>query len=567
MAEVNGYTDKLAGQAALMAEKSFYHPRLMLYAVGWLKANPPQAVIKALETLKGKEVEKALEEMVGRTLRQMTEQEGDALLKALKRLNVTLGGFDRAAAEALLADSLEDDPMLSDLTTLAAWNLLDYDNGRYTIDPLVVRAAGVDADAFIAHYDYYKSLAERHHKAQDYQGLDPESANLEGAFERAMQRDPVAALWLTNVCYFFLKNRMRLRQSMEWFKRVESALIGNTDSAVQGALQNSLGNVYWAMAEVEDSAANLSRAIAAYTEALRFYPVASDRLNYAMMQNNLGIAYSGLARVEDKAANLHRAIDAFFEALHFYTSADAPPDYAMTQNNLGIAYSGLAGVEDKAANLRRAIDAFFEALRFYTPADARLNYAMTQYNLGNAYSEMAGVEDKSANLHRAIDAYGQALRFYTPATDPLNYAKTQVNLGADYDDLAEVEDRAANLRRAIAAYTEALRLSNPDVALLDYAGTQNNLGNTYRDLAEVEDKAGNLHQAITAYNEALRFYNPNVIPLDYARTQFKLGLALADMGEYEKAYAAWREAERYYRAGDMIDAADQIAALLKKAGC
>jgi tetratricopeptide (TPR) repeat protein len=405
MAEVNGYAAKLGEHAAQLAEKALYHPRLMLYAVGWLKANPPQAIIKALETFKGKEVEKALEEMVGRTLHQMTEQEGDAPLHALRRLNVTVGGFNREAAEALLAAMLEEDPMLSPLTTLAAWNMLDFDGNRYSIDPLIVRAAGIDESAIVSHYEHYKAIAKKHDSAQDYIGLEIESANLEAAFERATERDVAQAFWFASTCSDFLVNRMRVRQRMDWLKRVEPLIINSADTDLVGAFQNSMGNAYCNLAGVEDNAANLRRAIAAYTEALRFYSPHTAPLAYATTQNNLGNAYCNLAGVEDNAANLRRAIAAYTEALRFRTPHAAPLDYAMTQNNLGNAYWMLEGVEVNAANLRRAIAAYTEALRFYTPHAAPLNYAGTQLNIGLAYAGMA-------ELDKACQAWAESERYY-----------------------------------------------------------------------------------------------------------------------------------------------------------
>ena len=83
-------------------------------------------------------------------------------------------------------------------------------------------------------------------------------------------------------------------------------------------------------------------------------------------RNNLGTAYWALAEVEDKAANCRRAIGAYAEALKVRTPDVFPMDYGMTQSNLGTAYQTLAEVEDKPANCRRAAKAYAAALKVYT---------------------------------------------------------------------------------------------------------------------------------------------------------------------------------------------------------
>jgi tetratricopeptide (TPR) repeat protein len=98
---------------------------------------------------------------------------------------------------------------------------------------------------------------------------------------------------------------------MDWLKRADAALAGNTDERLRAALQNALGNAYRDLAGVEARADNLHRAIAAYTEALRFYTPDAAPLDYAMTQNGLGIA------LED-SGDLAAAVRCWREAEHYY---------------------------------------------------------------------------------------------------------------------------------------------------------------------------------------------------------------------------------------------------------
>ncbi|HVO44280.1 MAG TPA: hypothetical protein VMT34_16750, partial [Aggregatilineales bacterium] len=183
------------------------------------------------------------------------------------------------------------------------------------------------------------------------------------------------------MCSFFLANRGRFGQRMDWFTRAAEALKETTNEWLRAAVQVSLGIVYQEH-PFGDRRMNLHHAIAACTQALRFYTPRTAPLDYATTQDNLGSAYGDLAGVEDRPENLRRAISAYDEALRFRTPEAAPLDCAGTQNNLGTTYGDLASVEDRAANLQRAIEAFSEALRFYTPKTAPLDYAGTQNNLG-----------------------------------------------------------------------------------------------------------------------------------------------------------------------------------------
>jgi len=560
MAEAEPPAHKPGDQAAVLAEAARYHPRLMWYAVRWLDDFPPTRVLAMLRDLKGADAEAALEDMIGRTVKQLqADPGGEDALTALKKLAVCKGGFTFEAAEALgAADGLR---------LLRRRGLVRVESERYEIDPLVIAAVGVDESARLAHYDYYKALAELHRKKQDYLGLDVESANLEAAFEWMMATNEVeAAYWLAEACREFLANRGRFGQLLDWFTRLEAELNDVPEGRLRSAFYNSLGLVYleYPTGSVLD---NLRRAIVAFEATLVYYTPQAAPLDFAMTHNNLGIAYQNLSKIEDHTDNLRRAITAYEAALVYFTPQAAPLDFAMTQNNLGAAYRDLSQIEDRADNLRRAITAYEAALIYHTPQDAPLDFARTQNNLGIAYRNLSEIEDRADNLRRAITAYQAALVYFTPQAAPLDFAMTQNNLGNAYTDLAKVEDRADNLRRAITAYEAALIYHTPQDAPLDFARTQNNLGNAYSNLAQIEDRADNLRRAITAYEAALVYRTPQTAPLGFARTQANMGVIHQELSELDAACACWREAERYFRQIGYLADADKMLRWMDEAGC
>ncbi|MBZ0281308.1 MAG: TIR domain-containing protein [Anaerolineae bacterium] len=558
----------LNGHETALAEAARRHPRLMQYAVRWLNTYPPDYVLSTLHSLKGADADEALNEMVLKTVEQVRQQtDGEETIAALRRLAVGRGGFTFSASLAIMkpTDSTSDSPRpegegqgvrVDFLARLVQWGLVALEQGRYTIDPLVIAAVGEDLNARRTHFDYYHTLAQHHDDKQDYLGLDPESANLEAAFEWALgSGDGEDALWLTNNISNFLYNRGRFAQILNWSQRLTDKLANHPDKMLWANAQNSLGSDYESL-PIGNRRENLRRAIACYQSALEYNTPSAAPLDYAGTQNNLGVAYKGLAAIEDHTANLHRAIDAFQVALEYYTPTVAPLRYAMTQNNLGAVYTDLAAIEDHIANLRRAIACYQAVLEYYTPSAVPLKYAMTQNNLGNAYADLATIEDHIANLRCAIDAFQVALEYYTPSAAPLGFALTQNNLGLAYSDLAALEDPINNLHRAIACYQVALEYYTPSAAPLDFALTQNNLGAAYRKLAAVEDRDANLRHAIECYQVALEYYTPSAAPLDFAMTQRNLGIAYEKLDYLPATIACWREAEIYFRQMDHIEDAD-----------
>jgi len=441
MAEAEPLAHPPGDQAEAMAEAARYHPELMWFAVRWLDDFPPNRVLAMLRDLKGTHTEDVLEELIGRTVKQLqTDPTGEAALAALRKLAVCKGGFTFEAAEAMGA--------ASGLKPLRQWGLIRLENERYEIDPLVIAAVGIDESARRVHYDYYLVLARQHDAKQDYLGLDVESANLEAAFEWAIAaNDFEAAYWLANACMDFLANRGRFDQRMIWFKRLEAGLEDVPASLLKGALYNSLGVVYQEH-PMGNHMENLRRAIVAFETALVYWTPQTAPLSYASTQNNLGVAYRDLAGIEDRAGNLHHAIVAFETALVYWTPQAAPLSYASTQNNLGTAYRVLAEIQDRRENLRRAITAFETALVYWTPQAAPLSYASTQNNLGTAYRSLSEREDRTGNLRRAIAAYEVALVYRTPASAPLDYATTQANLGLVHWDLGNISAACASWREA-----------------------------------------------------------------------------------------------------------------------
>lgn len=554
MAEQQGYSDKLAGQERALAQAAHRHPRLIQYAMGWLYEFTPEQVMQMLRSLHGGEdMQEALDDILNRTLRQMAAQPGgEQALADLKRLLVCEGGFTAAAAEALLGPDY-----LTSLGLLRRWNLLQLNDGRYQPDALIEAALEADDAAHLAHFDHYLALAASHKERQDYVGLDIESANLQTAFEWAIQdREFKKALNLLTTMDSFLDNRGRFDLSLAWSELVSEALRDNPDRMLWARAQQQLADAYWAQ-PLGDRHNNVRKAITCYNHALKHQTPQSDKQAYAQSQSGLGLAYVDLAKVEERETNLREAIACYNRALEVRTPDATPLAYATTLNNLGNAYRSLGQIEDREENLSKAIACFTRALEFHTPQTAPLDYATTQNDLGNAYWDLAQIENREDNLRAAIDCYNRALDFHTPYTAPLAYATTQNNLGTAHANLAEFESPESNLNKAITCYQLALDFRTPQATPLDYAMTQNNLGLSYNELARINNRKSNLNEAISCYKLALEFYTTAAAPLSFAKVQNNLGNAYSDLATIEnhetnlnEAIACYNRALEFRTLGD-----------------
>jgi tetratricopeptide (TPR) repeat protein len=229
-------------------------------------------------------------------------------------------------------------------------------------------------------------------------------------------------------CHWML-SRYRSQPSdklADLFKAIELYLQGlqyldvQAQPAIWARIQNNLGAVYSELARYQDQAENLQRSIAAYQQALNYRKgeltntEGGDQRPYAATQNNLGTAYWNLAQHRDAVQNLKRAVAAYSEALRYHSRSEQPLEYGMIQNNLGTAYWNLAQYEKPKDYLMLAIAAYQIALMYRTEETLPAGNAATQNNLGTAYWHLANHSQsepalRAEFLQEAIAAYDAAI--------------------------------------------------------------------------------------------------------------------------------------------------------------
>lgn len=211
MAEVFDVDTNLENYATRMAKAARRHPVLIEWAVKQCKRFPPERVMSNLRSLRNKSLQKAMDDIIHKTIRQMVKAiDSKAPYEALRFLVTCQGGFTYEAATELLAD-FDGETRDSALDALVTWQLIrvttPHNAIRYWVDDLVREVVDAAASSAARHYTYYRALAEQCHYDGDYATLVPEIANL----EIARTFDENFADWLANIWHEILEARATRR--------------------------------------------------------------------------------------------------------------------------------------------------------------------------------------------------------------------------------------------------------------------------------------------------------------------------------------------------------------------
>ncbi len=308
---------------------------------------------------------------------------------------------------------------------------------------------------------------------------------------------------------------------------------------------NDLGTLHWmrfrqshALGPANPAAlCDLEQSIIFYQKALVNSDPEIQISGYARLQKNLGAAYSDLATIREPVNNLRQAIAAYTEATRYFQTSrfqtsmanhqSVSPliqqetlQYAATQNNLGTAHWNLAQQIQPVDHLKAAIIAYTEALHYCDQQRDPLQYAMIQTNLGTAYWNLAQHRPSEELLQSAIEAYQNSLQYRTPENAPVACANTHNNLGIAYWHLANHHQQAPTkvklITQAITAYETALSLVQqlrPAQLSFDPLATHNNIGlahyhlgtQHYPDVTQA-DRISHLNTALHHHLQAILKY-------------------------------------------------------------
>ena len=508
-------------QANELAEKALKHPRLIDLAVTMCKTRDFEHVIESLDNLQGSRIEEQLNEMFLQTIELMKQTNttyGHVASITLKRLNVCRGGFTIDAAKSLAIGlpgtdlPHNEDDLYEVLDVLQKWKFVRRHNedGRFSIDMLLIAALGEDDAVYDEHYEYFSVLTDRHSKMQDYSALTPEIDNLSAAFQRKLDVDNTKdAYLLCHKCRPLFFNRMRFAEWQEWLAQVQPKIEQRNDNFLKAHLLGTLGDSQ-AGTLVGNRASNLKSAIAYYRSALEYFTAEQNELMHAVLVHNLGHAYWILSEHENRASNLQKAISCFEVSLNTTSWSSGT-----IRSNLGNCYSRLGQVSNNPDDLEKALDLFNESLTYTSPTNEGLSYANTLYNRATTYLALARYKNFRENADKAISSVQAALQILTPANDPMAYG--------------------------LARYNQAL---------------------IHYDLAQTDNNDEYLHSAEEGFTESLHYYSRNHDPGHRAMILQALGLTKRKLGYTEVAISLWIEAKECFEIVSDFERANYAQSLI-----
>jgi len=264
------------------------------------------------------------------------------------------------------------------------------------------------------------------------------------------------------------------------------------------AYHSNLGEVYRALARLNEAAVSLRQALA-------LQPASAEA------RNNLGAVLQAQGKLDE-------AIVQYQQAVAF------KPDYAEAYNNLGTAFADEGKFDESVAQYQRAV-----ALK---PA-----YTEAYYNLGNALKAQGKLDEAVAQYQRAV------------ALKP-NYAEVYNNLGIALAEQGQLGEAIVHYQQALAlrpAYAEAYNnwglalqaQGNFEDSLAQFRQAimhKSNYAEAYNNLGSALKAQGKQEEAVTQYRQAV------AVRPAYPVAHNNLGVMLSEQGKQEEAVSHYRRA-------------------------
>jgi len=402
MGRVFGSPYDLSPLAGDLAEAALLHPRLIEWAVKQTKGIlSPQAVLDDLRALKSRELERALDEMIHKTLRQMNNPTAE---KLLKRLAVCRGSFSSEAAQTIAG--MPTDDFRDALRTLGTWQFIttlpQTDNSaRYAVDPLALECITPDEDAHRPHFEFYQRLhgdQEANLNEDRHPAMQRDFPNLRAALDWGLQHEPERAVDLVSALNYYLQMREPLEVRHNLLKTAYT-------TAAQKGYVPGQANTLKALGDLMVRLAELSQARGYYDQALPLYDQIGDRLGQANTLQALGDLMVRLAELSQARGYYDQAL----------------PLYDQIGDRLGQANTlkALGDLMVRLAELSQARGYYDQALPLYDQIGDRLGQA-------NTYTSIGDLLHQEQSFEAAVAAYDRSITIAEAIGDDFTCSRTQI---------------------------------------------------------------------------------------------------------------------------------------------
>ncbi|MCL4252681.1 MAG: tetratricopeptide repeat protein [Anaerolineae bacterium] len=389
-------------QAEGLAKSARLHPKLIEISVGFIGAKglAYTDVIRRLNELKHKDIQKALYEMITKTLDQMkaVADDGENAYALIHNLTWLQATFTEAIMDALKPATITTrDEFIDAVATLRQYQFIRHnaDTDRYSIPDLVRDTIGTPKDPalFGIYADFYTKRAkeifdntpiqhwgdkEGGANFDDVVNIKALGADIMRKTQKGTTGDLARAIAFAYATTRYVNYRME-EKAWAWTEMGISAVRQSPkDTTNEVFLKkrlvlflNNMGGVYSALGDKQ-------KALVYYEQALPIRREVGDRGGEATTLNNMGGVYDDLG---DK----QKALVYYEQALPIRREVGDRGGEATTLNNMGLVYDALG---DK----QKALVYYEQALTIMREVGDRSGEAVTCFNIGMIYHELGDLD-------------------------------------------------------------------------------------------------------------------------------------------------------------------------------
>jgi len=341
------------------------------------------------------------------------------------------------------------------------------------------------------------------------------------------------------------------------------------------------GDALVALGSLRNHTAPLTRADAAYREALAALPADEGGVVADVLHGRLGEALLALGNRTNVATVLEQALGAFRRAATTLDRDQHPGRYAEAHACLGDVLLALAKGEQRSARLAEAIAAFDLARRAHVPGVDPYAWADAHFKFGSACGARARETNDREEMEEALIACETALQVLRPGLFPLRRAEVLAEIGGLHAALAAGPNWQAPLMLAAEAFSLAdaepelraekqhlwlqtkqkwcaaiLRLG-ADAENIDLVGgaiagladcrkvldaklhpwataaVEHSMGEALAARARLSDSLADLEAAEAAYRRALELRSPELAPIMWAQSWLGVTTALSRIVQHD----------------------------------
>ena len=247
-------------------------------------------------------------------------------------------------------------------------------------------------------------------------------------------------------------------------------------------------------------------AIAEYGYVLDSFGAEIAGPETARLHQRRGLAHVGLAEAGDAAANLPRALEAFSRALEIRAAAADTAGEMEIGTQIGDAWRALAHARGDAAPLDAAAAAYRAALDLAGDADPPRRAAGLRA-VANTYRDRFEIAGDKAALATAFALYEDSMTAADPENWPVARGETLIEVGLAWVQEAENGYRTRNLLKAVDVLEGARTFLRQENAPHQRALLHKHIGDVYVLLSRTEprrraDRASHQQSVVRWQNRA-----------------------------------------------------------------